>query len=133
MFEKPMRVRQLRAILLILPMLASFVLASSSASEKKLTRGELKTLIATAETKSDHERIAKYFDAEAATYEAEAKEHSELATGYGKNPPSQPTKFPGSMQTYNHCNAISKSLSQAADDARAIAAEHRKMAEQATK
>ena len=101
------------------------------AKEKTLSKSELRNLIAKAETKSEHEQIARYFDSEASKLEAEAKEHAELAAIYEKNPPSQATKFPGSMQTFNHCDALSKSLSKAAADARAMAADHRQMAAEA--
>jgi len=108
-------------------------LAAAASDDVNLSKSELKSLLANAETKSDHARIAQYFEAEAAKYDSQAKEHSELAAVAEKSPPSQPTKFPGSMQTFNHCSSMSKSLSEAAANARAIAAEHRKMAEQATK
>lgn len=105
--------------------------APAWAKDKTLSKSELKHLIATAETKADHERIAQYFDAEATKYETEAKEHGELAPLYQRNPPATPTKYPGSMQSFQHCNSLSKSLSQAAEDARALAAEHREMAKAA--
>jgi hypothetical protein len=35
------------------------------------------------------------------------------------------------MQTFNHCDALSKSLGKAAADARAMAADHRQMAAEA--
>lgn len=112
---------------------AFFVSISAAASEKKLTKRELKDLIAHAETKAQHQQIANYFDDEANRFAAEAQEHSELAEFYEKHSAPQPTKFPGTHQTSSHCSAVSKSLSQAADNARAIAAEHRKMADEAKK
>jgi hypothetical protein len=111
--------------------LAVFVSVPAGAKDKPLTKNEVKALIATAETKAEHERIAQYFDAEAAKYEAEAKEHSELAGVYQKSTPS--AKIPGPSQTFNHCDSLSKSLQKAADDARALAAEHRHMAGEAKK
>jgi hypothetical protein len=131
MLNELMKLRMLKALLMI-PVLAFFVSMSTGATENKLSRSELKRLIATAETKADHERIAEYFDSEAARYDSEAKEHSELAQFYDKNP-SGTTKYPGTMQTSAHCTSLSKSLRQAAEDARALAAAHRKMAEEAKK
>lgn len=121
--------------------LATFAVATAitmvsdpaGAKDKTISKSELKSLIAKAETKSDHERIAQYFDAEAAKYEAEAREHGELAGVYQKNSSSQPTKFPGTQQTFNHCDSLSKSLQHAAEDARALAAEHREMSKEAKK
>ena len=111
--------------------LAVFISAPAGAQSKTISHKELKNLIAHAETKADHERIAQYFDAEAAKYAAEAKQHDELAAIYQKSTPS--AKPPGPSQTFNHCDALSKSLQKAADDARALAAEHREMAHEANK
>ncbi len=107
------------------------VSVSIVAKEKTLSKSELRHLIAKAETSAEHEQIARYFDAEAAKLDAEAKEHRDLATLYKESSSSQPTKFPGSMQTYNHCDDLTKSLSKAAEDARAMAAAHRQMAKEA--
>ena len=53
--------------------LAGLVSVPAGAKDTPLTKVELKSLISNAETKADHERIAQYFEAEAARYEAEAK------------------------------------------------------------
>lgn len=121
------------AQLLKTPCLTALGSFSAGAKDKTLSKNEVKSLIASAETKADHERIAQYFDSEAAKYDAEAKDHGELAEVYRKNPPSPPTKFPGSQQSFDHCNSLSNSLSKAAEDARALAAEHRAMAKEAKK
>jgi hypothetical protein len=121
----------LKAVLLTaaVAVMAVFVSVPAGAKDKPLTKSEVKALIPTAETKAEHERIAQYFDAEAARYEAEAKEHSELAGVYQKSTPSAKN----ASQTFNHCDAVSKSLQKAADDARALAAEHRHMGNDAKK
>jgi hypothetical protein len=101
------------------------------AKDKPLSRKELKDLIAHAETRADHERIAQYFDAEAARYEAQAKQHADLAQSYKKTGTSSATKYPGSMQTFDHCDDLSKSLLTAVKDARQLAGDHREMAKEA--
>ena len=114
--------------------LAVFVSVPAGAQGAKgtiLSQKELKGLIASAETKAEHERIAQHFDAEAAKYEADAKEHGELAPFYGKNPDPALSKHPASPRSEQHCDSLSKSLQQAATDARALAAEHRGMAKEA--
>ena len=105
----------------------------AGAKDARLTKAELKSLISNAETKADHERIAQYFDAEAARYEAESKEHVELAQLYQRNTSATPTKYPGGAQSFQHCDSLSKSLKTAAEDARQLAAEHRGMAHEAKK
>jgi hypothetical protein len=116
--------------LIITGVILSAALSAGYAAQK-VTGKTLKESIAKAETAADHQAIAQYFDAEAARYEAEAKEHGELAAVYQKNAPSQPTKYPGSMQTFGHCDALAKSLQQAAKQARRLAADHREMAKEA--
>ena len=111
-------------------MLAAVVAVPAGAKDKQLSQRELKNLIANAKTKAEHERIAQYFDAEAGKYEAEAKEHAELAQSYRKAGAAS-TKYPGGMQSFNHCDALSKSLLKAAEDARQLAAEHREMEKEA--
>ena len=133
MFRHMMNTSTLRTALLtaVIAVLAVFVSVSAGAKDKLLSKSELKSLVANAETKAEHERIAQYFDAEATKYETEAKDHSELAVVYQKSTPS--AKIPGPSQTFNHCDSLSKSLQKAADDARALAAEHRGMEKEATK
>jgi hypothetical protein len=133
MIKRLMNTGAVKAALLVaaVAVLAVFVSAPAGAQNKPLTNSEVKALIKTAETKAEHERIAQYFEAEAAKYDAEAKDHAELAGIYQKSTPS--AKPPGPSQTFNHCDSLSKSLQKAADDARALAAEHRQMAHEAKK
>ena len=113
--------------------LAAVVTVSAGAKDKAITKVEVKNLIANAETKADHERIARYFDAEAARYEAEAKDHGDLAPFYQKNPDPALSKHPGSPRAFEHCDSLSKSLMNAAAEARQLAADHRGMAHEAKK
>jgi hypothetical protein len=109
------------------------VITVSAAKDKAFTKVEVKSLIANAETKADHERIAQYFDAEAARYDAEAKDHGDLAPFYQKNPDPALSKHPGSPRAFEHCDSLSKSLMNAAEEARELAADHRGMAHEAKK
>ena len=102
-----------------------------AAKDKPLSKSELKNLVANAELKGDHERIAQYFDAEAVRYEAEAKEHGELAPFYQRSPDPALSKHPGSPRSFQHCDSLSKSLKEAAENARLLAADHREMAKAA--
>jgi hypothetical protein len=113
--------------------LATVVSVSAAAKDKALTKAELKSLISNAETKAEHERIAQYFDTEAARYEAEAKDHGELAPFYQKNPDPALSKHPASPRAFEHCDSLSKSLQKAAEEARQLAAEHKGMAKEAKK
>jgi hypothetical protein len=128
------RIVRLTTFAVALGMLTAVVsVAADAAKDKPMSKSELRNLIVNAKTVADHERIAQYFEAEAARYEAESKEHGELAQLYQRNTSSTPTKYPGSSQSFQHCDSLSKSLQQAAKDARQLAAEHREMANQANK
>jgi len=117
-----------RATLLIaaIAVMAFGVSVPAGAKDKPLSQSDLKSLVAKAETKADHERIAQHFDAEADRYDAEAKEHTDLAAFYEKHTPNG-AKYPGGMKAFQHCDSVSKSLTQAAKDSRALASEHREM------
>jgi hypothetical protein len=123
--------RTLRLAIFALGTAMLTAVVSAPAKDKPLNGTELKSQIANAETKADHEHIAQHFDAEAARYGAEAKEHRELAQLYQRNTGPTPTKYPGSAQSFQHCDSLSKSLEQAAEDSRQLAAEHRRMAHEA--
>ena len=133
MFMQKMKTNILRTALLTAAVgaLAVFVSVPASVAAEKgkmLSQKEIKNLIANAETKADHERIAQHFDAEAANYEVEAKEHSERAGIYQNS-----RAIYQNDQMFSHCDALGKSLQQAALEARALAAEHREVAKQAKK
>ncbi len=100
---------------------------SAGAKDNSVSKTELKSLIINAHTKADHERIARYFDAEAARYDAEAKDHTEMAGYYQKSPDPASSKHPGSSRSVAHCDSLSKNLQQSAEDARQLAAGHREM------
>jgi hypothetical protein len=112
---------------------AASVSLSASPKNKPLSKAEVKNLIANSETKADHERMAQYFDAEAARYEAEAKDHNEMGQFYKKNPDPALSKHPGTPRAAGHCDTLSKNLQNSAEEARQLAAEHRVMAKEAKK
>jgi hypothetical protein len=126
-----MSTRTLRLAIFALGTAMLTAVVSAPAKDKPLNGIELKNQIASAQTKADHEQIAQHFDAEAARYGAEAKEHRELAQLYQRNTGPTPTKYPGSVQSFQHCDSLTKSLEQAAEDSRQLAAEHRRMAQEA--
>ncbi|MGD0775936.1 MAG: hypothetical protein ABSC05_24225 [Candidatus Solibacter sp.] len=102
-------------------------------SKVRLTKKEVKTLVATAKTPEDHMKLARYFNQEADQLEAEAKEHDELAQEYRKNPNPMASKLPMSGRTAEHCAYFAKSTREAAKAARELAAAHEQMAKDAAK
>ncbi|MFN7938448.1 MAG: hypothetical protein U0R19_34290 [Bryobacteraceae bacterium] len=102
-----------------------------AASAQVLGKAELKKLVATASTPQDHERIAKHFDAKAAQYETDAKDHEELAAEYAASGDTHAQKHPNSGLTAEHCRYFAKEARRAAEEARKLAADHRAMAKPA--
>jgi len=91
--------------------------------EKPLTKDQAMKLLSTANTAAQHEQLAQYFNQKAAKLETEAKEHLEFANGYhrGKTP---------NMQNASRCEEAASDERKAAQEDRAIAGLHHKMAEE---
>ena len=110
---------------------------AKSMVQSTTTRQQVKVLIAKAETPADHHKIAAYFMREADRFEEDAKDHEYLATVYRKNPSTSvggKQSGTGSIfRTTEHCEAVAKSLRDAAKSLRELAAEHEQMAKEAAK
>ena len=96
---------------------------------KLLSKKEVKELLSKASTPQDHRRIADHYEAKAKQYEAEAAEHAEMAKMFRAQPTASETKRPGAADTAAHCEAMAESLTNAAKEARAMAASHEQMAQ----
>lgn len=107
---------------------AALFFVTPFAPAQVLGKAELKKLVATAKTPQDHDRIARHFDAKAAQYEADAKDHEELAAEYAAGGNAQGQKHPNSGATAEHCRYFAKQMHSAAEHARKLAADHRLMA-----
>ncbi len=84
-----------------------------------VTDANLNDKLKTAKTEGDHEMIAEYYDKEAADNAAKAELHRVSKNVYFK-PPNQ-----------LHCNELIKAYQDAADQDKALAAAHRRMAKHA--
>jgi hypothetical protein len=91
--------------------------------EKPLTTDQAMQLLSTANTAAQHEQLAQYFEQKAAKLETEAKEHLEFANAYhrGKTP---------NMTNAGYCEKAASEERKAAQEDRAIAGLHHKMAEE---
>ena len=81
-------------------------------------------LLSTAETPEQHEQLAQYFNQQATKLEAEAKEHTDFANAYHKG------KTPN-MSNASLCEQAAADERKAAQENRALADSHHKMAEEA--
>lgn len=111
----------------ILGMVAQTNTAESNA---RLTKKEVKALVANAKTPEDHMKLARHFRQEADRLEAEAKDHDELAQEYRKNPSAMAMKMPMSPRSAEHCEYFAKSVREAAKAARELADSHEQMAKE---
>ncbi len=96
----------------------------SAQKEKPLTKDQAMHLLSSAETPQQHEQLAQYFNMKATKLDAEAKEHTDLANAYHKG------KTPN-MQNASLCEQAASDETKAAQENRAIADSHHKMAEEA--
>ncbi len=67
---------------------AAFAQAAPAQQPKPehLSKQQLNTLIATAKTPAEHERIAQYYQAKVLYYLAQSKEHEQMVAAYNANP-----------------------------------------------
>lgn len=106
-------------------------LARAQESQPQLSAKQLRTLIATAKTPADHQRIAAYYRAKAAQDKAEAAEHEKMLAAYNENPLSHPiAKAAGGPA--EHCSTLIRLFNEEARQDLALAAEHEKMAKEAS-
>lgn len=103
--------------------------AQSQPKAGKLGKQQLLSLIATAKTPAEHRRLAKYYEAQAKSYLAQAKEHEELSEAYKKNPMTSSSKF--AAGTVDHCEYFAQSFKEDAAKMQELAEMHEQMAKDA--
>jgi hypothetical protein len=81
--------------------------------------------ISAATTPADHEAIAKAYDAEAASLEAKAREHEQMAKAYSG---AGSKMGMDSAAMHAHCAKLARQYSEAAAENRELAKQHRAMA-----
>ena len=102
--------------------------SSRQTRQEHLSKGQLYTLISTAKTPAEHQRIAQYYQAKAQDYLAQAKEHEQMVAAYKANP-SLTAKSQAS--TINHCEYFVKTFNELAVKSQELAQLHEHMAEEA--
>lgn len=102
-----------------------------SAEQPIISKKELKTLLTTAKTPADHQKIAAYYRHEAQRLRQSAKEHQEWAEIYAKAPAGAESKHPEMTNGAPHCEKWADLEEQEAKEADALAAAHADMAKAA--
>ena len=126
--------RRAIAVTLFAVLAASGGFTSFAAESVKptLRKKELKTLIRTASTAFDHQKLAAYYRQKAAHLANESKDHGELAEAYSNRTVYEPkTSVSGGL--LHHCREFAAELGKAATEVEALASIHEEMARQASK
>ena len=122
----------LSALSLAAVMTAAAVGQTTSAPQTRpehLSKGQLYTLISTAKTPAEHQRIAQYYQAKAQDYLAQAKEHEQMVAAYKANPSLVNDKNRAS--TINHCEYFAHTFKDLAVKTQELAQLHEQMAKDA--
>ena len=82
--------------------------------------------ISAATTPADHEAIAAAYDKEAASLEAKATQHEQMAKSYSS---AGSKKGMDSASMHAHCAKLARQYSEAASENRELAKQHRAMAD----
>jgi hypothetical protein len=106
-----------RAILVHLFLLTLLTISACSTAQPK---PNIEHMLATAQTASDHEAVANYYESEAADAKAKYEEHKDTAAQYVHN-----AKL-GSLA--RHCGSLAQDFKGAEQDASVLAEQHRQIA-----
>jgi len=91
----------------------------------ELSRSEVKKLAATARSREDHLRLARYYKAAADRLDAQRVGYEEAAAAYRHGPIVKNLVAPNEVAHYDH---LAKGLRDEANSDRALATEHERMA-----
>jgi hypothetical protein len=104
---------------------------STKAKSEKLSKQQLNTLISTAKTPAEHQRIASFYEASAKDFRTQAQEHQAMIVAYKSNTSMSNDKNRAS--TVGHCEYFVKSLTELSVKSDELAKLHKEMAEEAAK
>ncbi|MBZ5693800.1 MAG: hypothetical protein LAN36_00415 [Acidobacteriia bacterium] len=97
----------------------------------KLTSKQLRSLIASAKTSEDHQKLAAYYRDMAAEAKANAAEHEKILAAYNQNPSTHPpAKAAGGPA--EHCRTLIRLYNDEAKEDLAMADQHDQMAKAAS-
>ncbi len=119
-------VRLVTVVAVSLMLLSGLAMAADSGTT--LNKRELKTLLATAQTPSDHEKIAAYYREKAVRLNAKAQEFSAQADFLATQPATVESKQGISCLCTSHFRHFAKVYAQEAKDSETLAAQHDQLA-----
>jgi hypothetical protein len=107
-------------------------LAAVAETSPTLNKKELKTLLATAKTPSDHQKIAAYYHDKAKRLNAKAQEFSAQADVLAAQPATVESKQGISGLSASHFRYFARLYMEEAKDSEALAAQHDQLAQNAS-
>jgi hypothetical protein len=93
-----------------------------------LTKKELKTLLATAQSPAEHRTIAAYYRQQAQALAAKSAEHSAMAEQFARSAASESKQ--GTLGV-SHCRYFAKQYAEQSNEAATLASAHEEMATKA--
>ena len=116
---------------MFLALLASTVVVQAAApNSPSLNKKELKTLLATAKTPADQERLAAYYEDKAQRLKAKAQEFSAEADYLATQPATIESKQGISCNCTSHYRYFAKQYAEESKDAETLASQHAQLAQQ---
>lgn len=113
---------------LIIGMFAALVACTSKGSLHTPAFDEpLSEAIATAKTPEDHEALARHDEQEADALQARSEQHLAMAGSYQR---SRPARRPYPQGAAKHCQRLAENYRASAEENRALAQLHRKIAQE---
>jgi hypothetical protein len=103
--------------------------STQQSKPEHLSKQQLNTLIATANTPAEHERIAQYYQAKALDYLAQAKQHEAMVAAYKAN--STLSNDKNQASTISHCEYFVTTFKALAENSQDLAGLHERMAKEA--
>ncbi|MDT8069539.1 MAG: hypothetical protein ROO76_15350 [Terriglobia bacterium] len=97
----------------------------------RISKKELKVLLATAKTPSEHRRLATFYLQEAQRSTKRSNYHKEMLALYGNSPVPYEGKFPYGTVGRSHCQKFIQFYAAQAQEAASLAARHEEMAKAA--
>ena len=94
---------------------------------ENLSVKQVNSLVSTAKTPAEHERLANYYDLKAQEYRAQAQVHAQMLAEFMANSATNNDK--AHFGTVNHCDFMFKSLTQRAQAADKLSREQQRLAQ----
>lgn len=118
-------------VVLSLTTLGTVSQARGDEAKSKLSSKQLRSLIATAKTPEDHQKLAAYYRDMAEEAKANAAEHEKILAAYNQNPSTHPlAKAAGGPA--EHCRTLIRLFNDEAKEDLAMADQHDQMAKAAS-